>query len=199
MKISGGEARPQHQGVQLRLGGRLLRLGPMQHLLQPGENLGDLAAGALYLLLGLTDLVHHRPIGKEAVEEKVRKAEEAVDADVEIRLNIPHIHQLRPEAPQLHLQLLHRRLGIVQMIVLGKVGNEAASEEVPGGPAVGTVQALEDPVCRGQGLLSGADSLPDLFFLALQAGDPLLQAQNLPGGGLPDSFRASCLRRSVSW
>ena len=120
------------------------------------------------------NVIQHRPVGEESVKEEIREPQESVDPHLHIRLDL-HVRQFRAEPAQLDLEGLHLPLGLVQMVVLGKVRQKSAPQQVPSAPALGAVQTGADPIRGGPGGLSRLQGLPQLPQLPGEASHPGLQ------------------------
>lgn len=127
-----------HKGIQFAFQLVLLLLHGTLHTVQTGEDIFNLAFGGMYLLLRLVDPIQHCPVSKQAIKEVIGKPQEAVHIDLHIGTD-PHVGQFRLKTTQLGLQVLDVTLCLIQMAVLGKVGDQATAKEIPCTPALGTI------------------------------------------------------------
>ena len=84
-------------------------------------------------------------------------------------------------------------LSLVQMAVLGKIGDQAAAKQIPSAPALGTVQTGQHLICGTQRTIAGRYGFPQLTLLAFQKCKPFLQFQDLLCGGAANALHSSSL------
>ena len=92
----------------------------------------------MHLCLGILNAVKHRPVGENAVKEVVGHAQETVDVHLEVGAD-SHVRQFCFEAAQLGLKMRYRSLGVIETAVFHEIRDQAASHQIPGAPALGTV------------------------------------------------------------
>ena len=137
--------------------------------------------GLLDLFLGLDDVVPHRPVGEEIVEKEVRKPQKSIHCDLHLRINF-HIRQLGLEPPQLHLEPFRQLLGLVQMLILGQVAEDAPAHQVYGAPSLGVVQGFLHLAGGFQRGVPRLDRLPDFLLAEFHGHDAGLALHQFLGG-----------------
>ena len=144
-------------------------------------------------------MLHNSQIRKQPIKEKVREAQETVYADLKLRF-YRDVCQLCFELPQLLLKLFHLLLCVVQLLILGKIRQQAAAQYVPSAPTLCAVQCLKNLTCGVQSRFSGVCGFPDLPELFLQTGDPGFRVQKLlrrSAAGFPECRSLLCQRRFI--
>ena len=81
-----------------------------------------------------------------------------------------HIGQLRTKPAEKGLQLLYVLLSVVQMGVLGEIGDQPAAQQVPGAPAGGTAETVQHHRGLLQCRVASANRLFQFPLLALGLG-----------------------------
>ena len=142
-------------------------------------------------------MLHNSQIRKQPIKEKVREAQETVYADLKLRF-YRDVCQLCFELPQLLLKLFHLLLCVVQLLILGKICQQAAAQYVPSAPTLCAVQCLKNLTCGVQSRFSGVCGFPDLPELSLPR--PAIRAsasKSSCAAALPDSRSAAAFFASA--
>ena len=136
------------QIVQLCLQARNLTVSGRIQIPEFIQSHADLGPGMGYGGHGLTDLIANSPIGEQAVKEEVRETEKPVDIDLHIGFDLD-VCKFRFKPSEVSLKQGYKILGLIQVAVLCHMGDDAtAAENIPGVPAVRTIQLRQDAVRR---------------------------------------------------